>query len=78
MESPDAVNEVTWLWMSVYRNRLFEVLRAVLAATNPELGKVKPDYGEFRPGAVRRSQVDMATARRWPVDPSMNHNITTA
>ena len=45
-------------------NRLFEMLRAVLAESKPELGDLKPIYREFRPGDVRHSQADIAKARR--------------
>lgn len=65
-ENPDAVNQVYNVALDdrTSLNRLFEMLRAVLAETNPELDSVKPGYGEFRPGDVRHSQADIAKARR--------------
>lgn len=65
-ENPDAVNQVYNVALDdrTSLNRLFEMLRAVLAETNPELVSAKPGYGEFRPGDVRHSQADIAKARR--------------
>ena len=65
-ENPGAVNQVYNVALDdrTSLNRLFEMLRAVLAETNPELDNVKPGYGEFRPGDVRHSQADIAKARR--------------
>jgi UDP-N-acetylglucosamine 4-epimerase len=65
-ENPGAVNQVYNVALDdrTSLNRLFEMLRAVLVETNPELGSAKPGYGEFRPGDVRHSQADIAKARR--------------
>ncbi len=53
-----ALNERTSL------NRLFSMLRDVLAETNPDLRNIKPVYRTFRAGDVRHSQADIAKARR--------------
>jgi UDP-N-acetylglucosamine 4-epimerase len=45
-------------------NRLFQMLRDVLAETKPELCSLTPSYSEFRPGDVRHSQADIAKARQ--------------
>lgn len=45
-------------------NRLFEMLRDVLAASRPELSTIRPEYGDFRAGDVRHSQADISKARR--------------
>ncbi|WP_281182278.1 SDR family oxidoreductase [Candidatus Propionivibrio aalborgensis] len=65
-ENPEAVNQVYNVALDdrTSLNRLFEMLRAVLAETRPELGELKPVYREFRPGDVRHSQADIAKARR--------------
>jgi len=65
-ENPDAVNQVYNVALDdrTSLNRLFEMLRAVLAETNADLGSLQPGYGEFRPGDVRHSQADISKARR--------------
>ncbi len=65
-ENPEAVNQVYNVALDdrTSLNRLFEMLRAALAETRPELGDLKPVYREFRPGDVRHSQADIAKARR--------------
>ena len=65
-ENPGAVNQVYNVALDdrTSLNRLFEMLRDVLALTKPELGCLKPGYREFRPGDVRHSQADIAKARR--------------
>ncbi|MBK8894974.1 MAG: Vi polysaccharide biosynthesis UDP-N-acetylglucosaminuronic acid C-4 epimerase TviC [Propionivibrio sp.] len=62
----DAVNQVYNVALDdrTSLNRLFELLRNVLAETRPEIGHLKPLYGDFRPGDVRHSQADIAKARR--------------
>src|SRR5262249_24591045 len=45
-------------------NTLFETLRELLARSQPELGAVRPEYRDFRPGDVRHSQADISKARR--------------
>ena len=58
---------VSYTHLDVYKrqslNRLFEMLRDVLAETRPELGDLTPVYREFRPGDVRHSQANIAKAR---------------
>lgn len=65
-ENSDAVNQVYNVALDdrTSLNRLFEMLRDVLAESRPELGDLKPIYREFRPGDVRHSQADIAKARR--------------
>lgn len=65
-ENPGAVNQVYNVALDdrTSLNRLFEMLRDVLALTQPELGCLKPGYREFRPGDVRHSQADITKARR--------------
>ena len=65
-ENPDAVNQVFNIALDdrTSLNRLFELLRDVLAETRTELGRLKPGYGEFRPGDVRHSQADISKAKR--------------
>ena len=65
-ENSDAVNQVYNVALDdrTSLNRLFEILREVLAESKPELGDLKPIYREFRPGDVRHSQADIAKARR--------------
>lgn len=65
-DNPDAVNQVYNVALDdrTSLNRLFEMLRDVLAETNADLGSLKPGYGEFRPGDVRHSQADISKARR--------------
>lgn len=65
-ENSDAVNQVYNVALDdrTSLNRLFEMLREVLAESKPELGDLKPIYREFRPGDVRHSQADIAKARR--------------
>lgn len=53
-----AVNDRTSL------NRLFEILRDVLAETNPHVAGLKARYAAFRPADVRDSQADVSKARR--------------
>lgn len=62
----DAVNQVYNVALDdrTSLNRLFELLRNVLAETRPEIGHLKPLYGDFRSGDVRHSQADIAKARR--------------
>ena len=65
-DSPDAVNQVYNVALDdrTSLNRLFELLREVLAESKPELGDLKPSFREFRPGDVRHSQADISKARR--------------
>lgn len=65
-ENPDAANQVYNVALDdrTSLNRLFEMLRAVLAETKPDLGNLKPGYMEFRAGDVRHSQADISKARR--------------
>lgn len=53
-----AVNDRTSL------NRLFGLLRELLAARFPHLATVQPVYEDFRPGDVRHSQADIGKAVR--------------
>jgi len=64
-EHPDAINQVYNVALDdrTSLNRLFLLLRDVLAETRPELGSLQPGYGEFRPGDVRHSQADISKAR---------------
>ncbi|MFZ4535509.1 SDR family oxidoreductase [Propionivibrio sp.] len=64
-ENPAAVNQVYNVALDARTslNRLFEMLREVLAETRPELGSLKPEYREFRPGDVRHSQADISKAK---------------
>jgi UDP-N-acetylglucosamine 4-epimerase len=63
-ENPDAVNQVYNVALDARTslNRLFEMLRDVLAETKPELSRLQPGYGEFRAGDVRHSQADISKA----------------
>jgi UDP-N-acetylglucosamine/UDP-N-acetylgalactosamine 4-epimerase len=65
-QNPEAVNQVYNVALNdrASLNRLFGMLRDVLAQTKPELAGLKPDYKEFRPGDVRHSQADISKARR--------------
>jgi UDP-N-acetylglucosamine 4-epimerase len=65
-ENPDAVNQVYNVALDdrTSLNRLFEILRDVLAETKPDLVSLKPGYGEFRPGDVRHSQANISKAMR--------------
>jgi UDP-N-acetylglucosamine 4-epimerase len=65
-ENPDAVNQVFNVALDdrTSLNRLFEMVRDVLAETKTELGSLKPGYREFRPGDVRHSQADISKAKR--------------
>ncbi len=65
-ENPDAANQVYNVALDdrTSLSRLFEILRAVLAETRPELAAAQPHYGAFRAGDVRHSQADIAKARR--------------
>ena len=64
-EHPAAVNQVYNVALDdrTSLNRLFLLLRDVLAETRPELGSLQPGYAEFRPGDVRHSQADISKAR---------------
>lgn len=64
-ENPGAVNQVYNVALDARTslNRLFEMLRDVLAETKPELRELQPGYGEFRAGDVRHSQADIGKAR---------------
>lgn len=66
-ENPAAANQVYNVALNerTSLNRLFEILRDVLAETRPEIGHLKPGYREFRPGDVRHSQADISKARRF-------------
>ena len=65
-DNPDAVNQVYNIALDARTslNRLFQMLRDVLAETNADLSSLKPGYGAFRPGDVRHSQADISKARR--------------
>lgn len=65
-ENLDAVNQVYNVALDdrTSLNRLFAILRDVLAETNPEVAHLKPGYREFRPGDVRHSQADIGKAKR--------------
>lgn len=65
-ENPDAVNQIYNVALDdrTSLNRLFEMLRDVLAETMPDLGGLQPGYKEFRAGDVRHSQADISKARR--------------
>ena len=75
-QNPGAVNQVYNVAVDARTslNRLFEILRDVLAQTRPELGSLKPAYREFRPGDVRHSQADIAKARLL-LDYSPTHRL---
>lgn len=45
-------------------NELFRMIRDGLAEHRPELARVQPAYGEFRPGDVRHSQAAIGKIRR--------------
>lgn len=65
-ENPQAVNQVYNVALNdrASLNRLFGMLRDVLAQTRPELAGLKAAYREFRPGDVRHSQADISKAKR--------------
>lgn len=65
-ENPEAANQVYNVALNdrTSLNRLFEMLRDTLVATQPELGNLKPNHGEFRSGDVRHSQADISKAMR--------------
>lgn len=44
-------------------NCLFDLLRDVLAETNPEVAQLRPSHVDFRAGDVRHSQADISKAR---------------
>ena len=65
-ESQDAINQVYNVALDdrTSLNRLFELLRDVLAEVAPDISGLKPGYCEFRPGDVRHSRADIGKARR--------------
>ena len=65
-KNPEAANQVYNVALNdrTSLNRLFELLRDTLIATQPELGDLSPHYGEFRSGDVRHSQADISKAMR--------------
>lgn len=66
VDDPAAVNQVYNVAVDgrTSLNRLFEMLREVLAETRPEIRSVRPVHQDFRPGDVRHSQADIGKARR--------------
>jgi UDP-N-acetylglucosamine 4-epimerase len=44
-------------------NTLFEIISSRLMTLLPELGAIKPEYIDFRPGDVRHSQADISKAK---------------
>ena len=65
-ESPDALNQVYNVALDdrTSLNKLFELLRDVLAEIEPEISKLAPEYSEFRAGDVRHSRADIGKAKR--------------
>lgn len=64
--NPAAVNQVYNVAVNARTtlNRLFELLRALLAADYPHLSDCRPVYRDFRAGDVLHSQADIAKAER--------------
>lgn len=65
-DDPDAANQVYNVAVDdrTSLNRLFEMLRGVLAESIPGVGDLQPAYRDFRPGDVRHSQADISKAVR--------------
>jgi len=61
----DAVNQVFNVAVGgrTTLNELYFGMRDMIATDIPEVGEMKPDYGEFRAGDVRHSQADISKAR---------------
>jgi UDP-N-acetylglucosamine 4-epimerase len=64
-ENPDAGNQVYNVALDARTslNRLFEMLRDVLAETKSGLSGLQPAYRDFRAGDVRHSQADIGKAK---------------
>jgi len=45
-------------------NELFRTLRELLVRIVPDVGAMRPEYRDFRPGDVRHSQADISKAKR--------------
>ncbi len=65
-DDPAAINQVYNVAVDdrTSLNRLFELLRDAIATRIPEVGAVRPEYRDFRPGDVRHSQADIGKAHR--------------
>ena len=65
-ENPEAANQVYNVALDdrTSLNHLFELLRDVLAETNPQLSNLKARHVDFRAGDIRFSQADISKAAR--------------
>ena len=65
-EDPAAIDQVYNIAVDdrTSLNRLFELLRDVIASRAPAVAMTTPVYRDFRPGDVRHSQADIGKARR--------------
>ncbi len=62
--NPDAVNQVYNIAFGerTTLNQLYERIRELVAGNRPDVSRLEPEYGEFRPGDVRHSQADISKA----------------
>lgn len=65
VQTPGAINQVYNIASGgrISLNELFECLREKLAPCFPHLKKIKPIYGEFRPGDIQHSLADISKSK---------------